>query len=236
MQLASGKFIVFLDSDDILTENAISVLYKSILYSNSDIAIARIQSFNSKGVYNYYSDKYINEYIECSVHDKRNIINCISVCSKIYRKSIIEKNPFLVKTIHEDNGFTLSILYKANKIVLIPECLYKRRIREDENNRSIMQTLNYKAFLDLEKNYKYALKRIYVKNKKCYLNIYKYMIRKLNNEIVKYVEPNKGYKAKLLIKKFINSLELKGIIKKYLLIYNKGYQILINIYRGVKRI
>lgn len=151
----------------------------------ADLAMAKLNSFNSKGEFGYYSDKYISEYHSGDIYSNKKLINCISICSKIYKTDLIKNIKFLENTLHEDNSFTLIAYFKSNKIVTVPEYLYHRRVRELKKD-SIMQNLNYKTFSDLILNYKNVLENIDTTQNIKFL--YKYMIKQLCNNIIKHIE------------------------------------------------
>ena len=229
----TGKYIAFLDSDDILYKSNLSELYNEIKKNDADLVIARLNSFNSKGEYGYYSDKYIKKIEVTNIFQNNNLINCVSVCSKLYKTKLLNNIRFIEKTSHEDNSFTLKVLFTAKRIVTYPKYLYYRRIREDENNKSIMQKLDYKTYNDLILNYKDVLNNIQDKNNITFL--YKYMVKKLNNYIVKHVKKEDKAKAKKSIISFINDFNLSKKQKAGFKFYNKIYYIFASLYGMVRK-
>lgn len=226
---ATGDYIVFLDSDDMLYDNNIRLLLENALRYEADLVISKLNSFNSKGEYGYYSDKYIDDYFVGNLKDNKKIVNCISVCSKLYKASLIKDIKFLEGTVHEDNSFTIRAYYNACKIVIIPEHLYYRRVRENEN-LSIMQKLNFNTYLDLIKNYENVLK-----NTKQQTFLFKFMIRKANNYVLKHVNESNVKKANQCIIDLIKEYAKTNFQKKKLICYNNLYRLLIKGYRVVLR-
>lgn len=229
---AKGNYIVFVDSDDLLYEDAISKLYNQIKLNNADMVIARLNGFDSNGEYGYYSDKYIDSYQITSIYNSNELVNCMSVCSKIYKSDIVKNNKFLEKTSHEDNSFTIEVLFSANKIVVYPEYLYYRRYREGEN-KSIMQKLDYKTYNDLLKNYYDILNVIEPKHNINFL--LKYMIKKANNYLINHIKPEDYNRGKNEINEFINNMDINKLQKYYLKYYNKVYYLLIRCYKKIIR-
>jgi len=215
IEKATGEYIVFVDSDDILYNDNISTLYNVAKKEKADIVISKLNSFNRKGEFGYYSDKYIKDYKIGTIYDNKNLINCISICSKIYKTSLIKNIKFLENTYHEDNSFSLTAFFKASNIAIVPKYLYYRRVRDGEN-KSIMQTLNYDKYLDLIKNYEEVLKNIDLEKNNYFL--YRYMCRQLSNYILKNVPLNKRKDA------FNDAIEfITRLNKKSLIIYMKIY-------------
>lgn len=228
---ATGKYIAFLDSDDVLYDDNLSILYNAIKNEKADIAMSKLNSFNSKGEFGYYSSKYMDDYKVGDIYENKNLINCISCCSKIYETSFIKNIKFLEGTYHEDNSFSLVSYFKAKKIVVVPKYLYYRRVRDGEN-KSIMQSLNYNKYLDLIKNFDEVLKNVKYSKKNNFL--YRYMCRSLSNYIVKNIPYDKRNSSFNDATQFISKLN-----DRYLIIYLKFYYNLVKhpyeLYKKIKK-
>lgn len=229
IKAATGDYIAFVDSDDLLYNDNLSVLYNVAKKENADIVMSKLNSFNSKGKFGYYSDKYMQEYFSGNIYENKKLVNCISICSKIYKASLIKNIKFLENTLHEDNSFTLIAYFKAKKIVTVPKYLYYRRVREIKKD-SIMQNLNYKTFSDLIKNYKNVIDNIDKDSNVKFL--YKYMIRQLCNNIVKHVKKEEIEQARKDIDDFICYIGEKNQSLKF---YYKIYYSIVILSRSVIR-
>lgn len=229
---ASGEYIAFLDSDDMLSENNLSSLYEEAIRTDADIVVARLNSFDSKGEYGYYSDKFINERKVTNIYNSPKLLDCISICSKLYKTNVIKNVEFLSNTYHEDNSFTMTALFEAKNIAIYPEYLYLRRYREGEN-KSTMQKLNYKTFNDLILNFNETLKNVDSDSNLTFL--YKHMIKKLNNYMITRVKKEDYNKAKDDIKKFISGIDINGLQKNRLKIFNALYCFSATVYGRIKR-
>lgn len=233
IKYASSDYIVFLDSDDLLPSNALSILYENVTVNNADMAIARLKAFDSKGEYGYYTDKYIKSNEVTNIYKKHDLINCMSVCSKIYKSEKVKNTEFIPKTYHEDNFFTIVQLFSASIIVTIPDYLYLRRYREGEN-KSIMQCLDYKTFNDLILNFRRALTTI--KSTQNINFLYYCMIRKLNNYRVTKLNKEDRKRAKKDIKLFISDMKLNSVQKNRIKIFNTLYCFSVSVYGKIKNI
>lgn len=230
---ATGKYIMFLDSDDMLYDNCVKTLHNAAIKHNADIVIARLNAFDNYKTYGYYSDKYIKKNKLTNVYKNHQLFNCISVCGKLYKKEQIKHLIFLQNVVHEDNYFTISALLNCRNIYTLKMPLYYRRIR-DLKKDSIMQNLNYKTYEDLLKNYEYVIRDF-----KSYKNIYFvyfFMIRKACNYIINHLKKEDLHKAKKKVKDLIEFLYSSNCIGKirrsYYLFF---FEIYYNITKKVKR-
>lgn len=216
---SSANYIMFLDSDDYLKEDAVEKLLKCIKKNKADLVISKLNSFNSSGEYGYYSDKFLNESYCGTVYDNKKLLNCISVCAKVYRKSYIYDVEFPVGKRHEDNYYSLVAMLRAKKICVLPEYTYYRRICEGDN-KSFMQNLNKKTYMDLLYNFRKIYDEI---SDNDYLN--NFMIKKLMNYIIMNID--KGEKEICL--KDLEDFK-KEILKNYSFLKRIFYSIKYKIY------
>ena len=146
MGIASGEYIMFLDSDDYLEPNAVERALKCIESSGADIAVFDAQDFDdltgNKIDHSYLRFKPTEKCREiCAVTHPEAIFSFTStVCwNKIYRRSFLMENEliFLDFSNHEDVYFSLVALLKASSVALLDEKLvFYRRNRKD----SLMQS------------------------------------------------------------------------------------------------
>lgn len=137
LKIASGKYIVFVDSDDYIAPNMIEELVKGI--TKTDIAICE------------YNELYKDNVIPIKIDNKLTSINQEEAIlltfanaggylwNKIFKKDIIEKNNlYFDKDIHmlEDQLFVLKYLSKINKAKIIHKSLYNYRIRKTSAARN----------------------------------------------------------------------------------------------------
>lgn len=129
---ATGEWITFIDSDDYISPNFFSGLYK-VLLENSNI------DFVQGGCLNYYSDKKI------TIEQKyRNIISNEPVfllnnfrglaVSKLFKKDIIDLHDIHFDEsmkIAEDMAFTMSYIKHVKRYAFVDEVGYYYRHRED---------------------------------------------------------------------------------------------------------
>lgn len=151
MGKARGRYIYFLDSDDYLVENALERLYMRAEQDDLDVLKFVAYTFtepsrelvwSSDGGYKYkgrYPGIYRGTDVLQMFIDNQDT-GYPSCCLILTKKEIIVKNnlQFYEGIIHEDNLFHWELLSVSERVGILNEPLYCRRIRDG----SITQTPN----------------------------------------------------------------------------------------------
>lgn len=141
LEIASGEYVAFVDSDDFVEKTMYEELYNVITAYNSDAIIC---SFNK--VYKEMitplpiggmgetikkicaKKEYIPNVIGCSSSNARDYLYSYSACIVLYNNHLIKKYNLRFEServfVSEDILFNLDYMSKANKIVLYPHPLY----------------------------------------------------------------------------------------------------------------
>lgn len=132
LDICTGEWIGFVDSDDYIARDMYEKLYASAVEVQADVSVC--QSIKDKnGKLSYYKYKRETEVLS-SMEEMINRMFCggtqtISACLKLYRKTIFSNLRFPVGKTNEDAFLILSILEKISKMVIIPHALYYYRLR-----------------------------------------------------------------------------------------------------------
>ena len=189
LECVSGEYVMFLDSDDILRNNACEVAYEKIKESNSDILSFGWHVFTDtdNSVYKKISKDYklVDKNISFLNNDWENALKTDHpyLWNKIYKTDFIKGYRFLkIKFFAEDVDMIYKLFNRCNKITLIEDVLYKHRI--SGQNRSLKRDLKtlfivWKSFavciFDLLFNNNYNLYKI--------LSFYRIHLQRYNGEI-----------------------------------------------------
>lgn len=160
IDLATGDYIIFLDSDDELFNEGIEVLVNSIEENNSELAIGNFICINE------------NEEIIGKENIVDNKINCINPMeyvgtvpnpsNKLFRLDIIKNNNIYFGNVRigQDLNFFLKYIIYCKSISLINKNIYMWR----KVNTSMTNSRNFRIF-DIVENFN-NINDFYIKNKK----------------------------------------------------------------------
>lgn len=151
LEHVSGEYIYFLDSDDILCENALEIMYNTSQEKSLDMLIFKLINFDDDTKEKFSSPYYDMEFLKESVGDDvfshsdvaEYIFDiAVTIQSKFFRKDLIGDLRFIEGYIFEDNPFFIETFFKAKRVYFLDEYLYLKRSRLE----SITSTHNDKFF------------------------------------------------------------------------------------------
>ncbi len=170
LQKSSGKYILFLDADDWIESNYISIMLTEILKENSDIAIGSVKNeynnFISSNMRYFYATtmsinaEYALKLLSRSIQNNFYITPMVG--SKLFKKEFIVKNnlSFFGKN-YEDDIFTFISFTMNPKIVIVSNAIQHYR----QNYNSLTHTFDISKIDDLITAFQ-EIKKILIEQKK----------------------------------------------------------------------
>lgn len=144
IELAKGKYTLFLDADDLLESNALEEIYNSLERTNADISICRITRFGYGGTeYNPYADSLARDE-SIDPFDKRLLWNFL-IGNKCFRTELLKNSGirFPATRYSEDGAFFISLCCKTRpKITGVFGTAAKYRRRSPDEGKSVTQTIS----------------------------------------------------------------------------------------------
>ncbi len=137
IELSKGKYVYFLDSDDVLHPQALECLHYLITTYQADIAVGGVSSVKDSPenmkLYDYKKEKvFITKRPLNFINGKKDQNIPINVF-KLYKRELVVCQQFIPKIYFEDFPFTICLLKNNPKTVLSSLILYFHI----ENNQSI---------------------------------------------------------------------------------------------------
>ena len=232
LDIFTGDYVVFIDSDDYIAENMIEKMVESNINIDADIVVCDYYldytSFLKKQ--KHYKHKRIvsNSQKFKMLYNSRYAIPTVVAWNKLYKRNIFNTIRYDNGKLHEDEFMICKLLNNANKILYIPERLYYYVQRDG----SITSKFSLKSFDKIEA---FDLRIKYFQDNK----LYKFIDEAKYQKLLASISCLNGYvnsgldidalivnKLKTDIKilldelKFSKYLKLKRKIKVYLFLLN----------------
>lgn len=145
LDLMTGQFVTFVDSDDYLENNCIHTLYTYACTCKTDISIGKFIEFEENTsqflFHNHLNNGNKIEFLtgdQClERHHKYFLSIFVTAWAKLYRTSLFnDSNPckkirYPLGVLHEDQYTTHKLFLKSNKIVFVNDYLYVYRVRKN---------------------------------------------------------------------------------------------------------
>lgn len=141
IQKAKGKWICFVDSDDLIHPQMLELLYDAVNLNSVDMSFCGyVEAERVPDDFYVYCDSKS----EVVTLDEQTLIkmyedNCYPswvVCFKLIRKDIVLRDLFTEGRIYEDNAVVCKWIYTAKNVAIIPYQLYFYRINPTGTTKS----------------------------------------------------------------------------------------------------
>lgn len=138
IEAASGEYITFADSDDILPYNSLELRYNAAIEHNADLVIGATYKFNSKRKWPLKTH-FVGEGKK-DIRNNKEILWTVGPWNKIYKAEVIKdlKFPEGLKYA-EDQVFVIQAYLNAKNIYAIDDVIYYYRMRDAESEDSLTQ-------------------------------------------------------------------------------------------------
>lgn len=127
-----GKYIMFVDSDDVMCDGSIDAMMEAVIENNADISVGAYYLFTKKDDKQYF----INQSKIIENNSEEAVKNPGYAWGKVYKRSLFDKIRFPLDAWYEDT-LVCSVLYRfAEKIVVIDKPIYGYRINPEGISRT----------------------------------------------------------------------------------------------------
>lgn len=217
IEIATGKYIGFVDSDDVIDKNMYEILYKNLVNTGANLSICEVVRFSNIPNFTEENESIIyskEELLKIILEDEKI---CNYAVNKLFNLELIRNIRFPIGKLLEDVGTIYKFILNSDKIVYTNSKLYGYYSRNGSVSKNISQKFIYDYFEMIEKRYEdlkeYNLGDYLILNK---VNVIlcSFIDLSHNRHLLKDNEFNDFMKQKRLELKKLNTKNIKKINKK----------------------
>ncbi|XIF19721.1 MAG: glycosyltransferase [Acetilactobacillus jinshanensis] len=149
MDHAIGKYIAFVDGDDIVPPNAYTDLMYTAEAHNSQVVVGFVKRFDNLRFHGSYLHKFAvkDTKINTTLNQTHSLLYDTTTWNKVYLRSFLVKNQirFIPHIIYEDLPFTLDVHLHSRNTSLIKNVVYYWRWRPQSITQSRDALDNFKS-------------------------------------------------------------------------------------------
>lgn len=122
----TGEYVMFVDSDDIISQDIVSVLYMACIKHNADISICDVVHVFDENIPSFQCEESTIEYTAedaiCEMWYQTSFLP--SAWAKLYKREIFQGIRFTEGRLYEDIDIMHEVFWKSQKIVFTDAKLY----------------------------------------------------------------------------------------------------------------
>ncbi|WP_298501346.1 glycosyltransferase family 2 protein [uncultured Methanobrevibacter sp.] len=165
LDLANGKYVYFMDSDDYLDSNALKKLYANITSNGADFCIMKTLFVNGEDTYKFpafdldkeFGNVNFNKFTFTYKDAKKHVLNDLfAPWLKLYSLDFLKSSgdfTFPDMKSYSDAPFHVKTMLQAKKISFVPEYLYYYRENDESLVHSSSNTINFFKLSDIIEKY-----------------------------------------------------------------------------------
>ena len=216
LDVSSGDFLYFIDSDDYIVPNCLELLYNNITSNNSDIVFFKVGNIkrNKKvHIHEYFpfdklfTDVDFNNFSFDYNSVRKYIFNAsFAPWTKFYRKKFLDSYKdlrFDEELPYEDILFHVKIMLRSSRISFVPEYLYYYKI---DNPHSV--TFDSESHIEIFKIINYV--EDFIRNENLFVEFKEEFEYFKNAQIMRHLSNPNDEKYYFIAKSEINSTDFKN--------------------------
>ena len=238
VKYAKGKYIIFLDSDDIVPDDAYEKMYLAAEKNHSEMVVGSVARFDSKKdhVSNLHEIAFRKYIDKTHITDNTDLIYDTTSWNKLILKEFWDRNHFEFpeRILYEDIPVTIPMHYLANNVTMVQDVCYRWRIRDGANKSITQRADDFTNMRDritvlrmVDKFFEENVKEQELWDAKYYKWLYIDLMIYVNNCI--YLSDNRTLEMMKIIKDYIEETIPLETIDKLPVLYREKYVALMNL-------
>ena len=148
---AKGRYLTFVDSDDLLPSGALGALVASAHETGSEIVCGSVERFDSRKTWSpgWVDDVHLVKRQRVTIEECLPLLRNLYTWNKLYRRDFFAAQGlwFRERVAYEDQPIVTQLFARAKSIDVIPDIVYRYRARDDKSSIS-QQTATLKDLRD----------------------------------------------------------------------------------------
>lgn len=127
IDVAQGKYIGFIDSDDYIDDRMFEILYNSIIDNNADLSVCNYSWVNEEGRAFNTTKLLDDSYSAVDVLSKyllEDFASWVIACNKLYKTDLFSNIRYPIGKVNEDSFTIHRVLDKCDRISSVSDSLY----------------------------------------------------------------------------------------------------------------
>lgn len=160
LDVATGDYISFIDSDDWMSEDAYDYFLKNIKKYKADCVVGRCQTvYDRNGILDYKETEKVEIICKTSSGAMKGVLTGGSaIWNRLFKKEIFNELRFPVGRINDDEVTVLHAYASCNRVVFLNKDTYFYRIRENSITTSAFSMKKTDVFFNSLDNMEYVAK------------------------------------------------------------------------------
>lgn len=140
---ASGAYLFFMDSDDVIHPDTLRILYECIEKTGAEISVGEFTRFSEENSITFlpWDENYTVltnlEALDSFFDGRESLHSLVSVCCKLIRRDLFDGIRFPVGRLFEDEFTTYKLYYHAAKTVFCGDTLYYYFVNDNGITRNL---------------------------------------------------------------------------------------------------
>lgn len=149
---ATGDYLMFVDSDDLLPHYAVRTAVKTLERTGSDFVTGKVSRIDARGVFpaRMHREAFTHSLLRTNVTERPALMRDLLACNKVYRRTFWDSTglSFVEGILYEDGPTSVKAHASAKSVDVIAVPIYYWRLRDGVTRSLSQQSEDKRFFID----------------------------------------------------------------------------------------